>query len=285
MSAATEQTFVRASALSNYADCPRRSAARLFKSDILAAGYDLRETPRNIGASIGTSVHAAAALTLREKMAYGSAAPLTTATDCAVEEYRAIAEAGMLFDRETPTSNAAETQIVRMVGAFQREIAPQIEPVIVEERMEADTGFGLILTGQSDVLAREPGRLRDLKTGKRQSMHAPQIGAYSLLSKSHGLEVNEACVDFVQRVPVSKPQPDPVTTPYELARAENAAVNVLRHIAQDIQVFREGHEATGILPGDAWAFSANPSSMLCSDKWCSAWGTSFCSEHKKEIEQ
>lgn len=275
---------VRASALSGYADCPRRSAARLFKAEIEAAGYDLRETARNIGASIGTAVHAGAALTLREKMT-GAPTPLSAATDCAVEEYRAIAEVGMLFDRETPTGNAAESQIVRMVDTFQRAVAPEIEPVIVEERMEADTGFGLVLTGQSDVLAREPGRLIDLKTGKRQAMHAPQIGAYSLLSKSHGLLVNEAAVKFIQRVPVSKPQPEPVTTPYALAQAENAAVNVLRHIHSDLTVFREGDPATGILPGDAWAFAANPSSMLCSAKWCSAHGTPFCTEHKKENDE
>lgn len=284
MSAAAP-VFVRASSLSGYADCPRRSAAKLFKAEILAAGYDLRETDRNIGASIGTAVHAAAAMTLREKMERGAPAPLSAATDCAVEEYRTIAEEGMLFDRETPTGNAAETQIVRMVDTFQRAVVPEIEPVIVEERMEANTGFGLVLTGQSDVLAREPGRLIDLKTGKRQAMHAPQICAYSLLSKSHGLPVNEAAVKFIQRVPVSKPQPEPVTTPYALAQAENAAVNVLRHIKGDLQTFREGNQELGILPGDAWSFAANPSSMLCSAKWCPAHGTQFCTEHKKEIEE
>ena len=281
----TDPVFVRASSLSGYADCPRRSAAKLFKHEIAAAGYDLRETQRNIGASIGTAVHAAAALTLREKMERGHAAPLSAATDCAVEEFRTIAEEGMLWDKETPTGNAAETQIVRMVDTFQRAVVPEIEPVIVEERLEADTGFGLVLTGQSDVLAREPGRLIDLKTGKRQAMHAPQIGAYSLLSKSHGLPVNEAAVKFIQRVPVAKPQPEPVTTPYELARAENAAVNVLRHIAGDLAVFRAGDDATKILPGDAWAFPANPSSMLCSAKWCPAHGTQFCTEHKKENDE
>lgn len=278
-----EPAFVRASALSGYADCPRRAAAKLFKLEILAAGYDLRETARNIGASIGTAVHAGAALTLREKMA-GARAPLSAATDCAVDEYRAIAEEGMMFDKESPTSNAAETQIVRMVDAFQREVAPSIDPVSVEEALEAETGFGIVLTGQKDVLARDSNELIDLKTGKRQAMHAPQIGAYSLLSKSNGLSVDKAAVKFIQRVAVGKPQPSTVTTPYNLAQAENAAVNVLRHIAGDLKVFREGNEALGIMAGDAWSFAANPSSMLCSEKWCGAWGTSFCIEHKKDAE-
>lgn len=280
-----EPVLVRASSLSGWADCPRRGAAKLFKWEIAAAGYDLRETFPNIGATIGTAVHAAAALTLREKMQSGVPAPLSTATDCAIEEFHATVADGMIFDKETPHSTAAEKQILGMVTMYQQVIAPQVEPLIVEERLEADTGFGLILTGQSDVLAREPGRLRDLKTGKRQAMHAPQIGGYSLLSKSHGLKVNQACVDFVQRVGATKPQPEPVTTPYQLDRAENAAVNVLRHIAQDLAVFRDGDEATGALAGDAWAFAANPSSMLCSAKWCPAHGTSFCTEHKKEIEE
>lgn len=248
-------------------------------------GHDLRETPRGIGATIGTAVHAGAALTLTEKMQGRAAAPLSAATDCAVKSYRAGAEEGVLFDKETPHSNAAEKQIVAMVGEYQRSVAPAVEPITVEERLEADTGFGLILSGQSDVLAREPGRLRDLKTGKRPSTHAPQIGAYSLLSKSHGLDVNEACVDFIQRAPLTKPQPQTVTTPYQLDQAETAAVNVLRHIAGDLKVFREGDEVLGILPGDPWSFAANPSSILCSAKFCSAHGSSFCHEHKKEIEQ
>lgn len=279
-----EPAFVRASALSNHTDCARRSAAKLFAAEIRAAGYELREIPRNIGASIGTSVHGGGALILREKM-QGHITPLSAATDCAIEEYRAIAEEGMMFDKESPTSNAAETQIVRMVDVFQREVAPGIDPVSVEEALEAETGFGIVLTGQKDVLARDPNELIDLKTGKRQAMHAPQIGAYSLLSKSNGLPVDKASVKFIQRVAVSKPQPSTVTTPYNLAQAENAALNVLRHIAGDLKVFREGDEATGIMAGDAWAFAANPSSMLCSAKWCPAHSTPFCIEHKKEIEE
>jgi hypothetical protein len=279
-------TFVRASALSGYPDCPRRGAARLFKPEILAAGFTLNETPRGIGATIGTAVHAGAALTLKEKMGHGSLAPISTVTDCAIESYREGAAEGILFDRETPASNVAEKQIVGMVSAYQRVIAPQIEPIIVEERLEAETDFGLILTGQSDVLAREPGKLRDLKTGKKRGNHRAQLGAYSLLSKSNGLDVNLACEDFVQRTTASKPQPEPVTYPHDLASAETAAISVLRHIAGDIKVFREGDREHGVLPGDPWAFAANPSSMLCSAKFCPAYGSDFCTEHmKKDIEE
>lgn len=276
---------VRASALSGYADCPRRTAANLFGYEIEAAGFVLRDTPRGIGATIGTAVHAGAALTLHEKMKAGALAPISTVTDCAIESYREGAREGIMFDRETPASNVAERQITEMLLGYQRVIAPKIEPVIVEERLEADTDFGITLSGQSDVLAREPGKLRDLKTGKKRGNHRPQLGAYSLLSKSNGLDVETACEDFIQRPSMSKSVPDPVSYPHDVASAEVAAINVLRHIASDLKTFREGDRTHGILPGDPWAFSANASSMLCSEKFCKAWGTEFCTEHmKKEVE-
>lgn len=277
-------TKVRSSALPGYADCARRSAARMFWEEIIAVGFTLNTTPRGIGSSVGTSVHAAAAMMLKEKMTTGSLTPVSACTDLAIDTYRVETLDGVLFDRETPASSVAEAQVRRMVEAYARVIAPQIEPIMVEERLEADTGYGIILTGQSDVLAREEGRLRDLKTGKKQSIHSAQLGAYSLLSKSHGYDVRTACVDFVQRVSAKSDQPDPVVTPYDIAQCETAAVNTLRHIAGDLQTFREGNEALGIMPGDAWAFAANPQSILCSAKFCPAFNSTFCHEHKKEAE-
>lgn len=274
--------FIRASSLPGYSDCARRAATRLFRRDILAAGYTLHETPRGIGATVGTSVHAAAALTLTEKSRTGSPAPLSAVTDCAVETYRETAREGVMFDRETPASADAERQVVGMASAYQRVLAPQIEPLAVEERLEAETPFGLVLTGQSDVLAREPGRLRDLKTGKKRGSYKPQFGAYSLLSKAHGFDVTGVSEDFLQRVGVKKPQPAPVSFDHDLAAAETAALSVLRHIAGDIQVFREGDPDRGVLPGDPWAFSANPSSILCSSKFCPAHGTQWCVEHMEK---
>lgn len=47
----SEVVVIRASSLSGYADCPRRSAARMFRREIIAAGFDLRETPPGIGAA------------------------------------------------------------------------------------------------------------------------------------------------------------------------------------------------------------------------------------------
>ena len=271
---------VRASALPGWTDCPRRGAARLFESEIRASGYELRETGRGIGATIGTSVHKAAAYTLTEKMVAGTPAPTSAATDCAIDTYREIVREGVDFDRETPSTPDAERQIVRMVDSYQRTIVPAVDPIAVEEPLEADTPFGVTLTGHGDLLAREAACVRDLKTGKKRGNYKPQLGGYALLYKANGLPAASCAEDFLERTSLKKPQPDPRSYTHDLPSAETAALAILRHIKSCLDIFRAGDPALGIRPGDPWAFPANPNSMLCSAKWCRAWGTEWCHEHR-----
>jgi hypothetical protein len=51
-------------------------------------------------------------------------------------------------------------------------------------------------------------------------------------------------------------------------------------IDDHLTLFRQGDPGRYLLPGDPWAFPANPGSKLCSAKWCPAWGTTFCREHQ-----
>jgi PD-(D/E)XK nuclease superfamily len=272
-------TTIRASALSNYPDCNRRGAARLFWREIAAAGFQLRTPPRGIGAAIGTAVHKAAEITLSEK-ARGSLPPASVAADAAADTLRENLHDDTLFDRYTTNETAAGVQAVSMARAYHQHIAPSVEPLLIEERLEAEVAPGLILSGQADLVAKEPNRLRDLKTSTRAGggNHAPQIGAYSLLARSHGLAVEEAAIDTIQRVAIGKVQPNPASVAVRLAEAETAASNILRHIAADLDTFRHGDPVRHILPGDPWAFLANPSSILCSPKYCPAFGTGFCRE-------
>jgi hypothetical protein len=274
-------TFIRCSALSAYPDCNRRGAARLFRAEITAAGFRLRSTPHGIGAAIGSAVHKAAEYTLAEKAHSGELPRESAATDAArdtLAEELARGEIG--YDNTTHTRADALRQVIGMSRTYHRVVAPQVEPIIVEERLEAEISPGLILSGQPDVVAREPHKIRDLKTGARAASgsHAPQIGGYSLLARTHGLDIVEAGIDFIQRVGANKPQPDPTSKAVAVALAETAASNILKHIAADLETFRHGDAERRILPGDPWAFQANPSSILCSPKYCSAFGTSFCHE-------
>jgi hypothetical protein len=275
-------TVIRCSALTGYPDCNRRGAARLFWREIVAAGFRLLSTPRGVGAAVGTAVHRAAEFTLNEKAHTGELPPASAATDAARDTLtEELGHGEIAFDATTGTRADALRQVISMTKAYHRVIAPQVVPIIVEERLEAEIAPGLVLSGQPDVVAREPHKVRDLKTGARPgASHAPQIGGYALLARTHGFDIAEAAIDFVQRVGIAsnKPQPDPTSKAVAVQLAETAAANIIRHIEGDLRTFREGDPERHILPGDPWAFQANPASILCSPKYCPAFGTEFCRE-------
>ena len=274
--------IIRPSSLSMYADCPRRGAARLFWREIKAAGFELRRSVRGIGAIVGTAVHSAAAVVYTEKAKTGSAPAEHAAIDVAISALeKGIAGDPVEYDGPRGvTHNRADAlaQAVRMTRVYVRRVVPLVHPILVEERLEAKIGEGVVLVGTPDIVAREPNGVRDLKTGVRVGSHAPQVGAYSLLARAHGIEIDEAAIDWLPRVATAKPQPDPVSVKVRLAQAETAASNIIRHMESDLRTFREGDPARRILPGDPWAFLANPASMLCSPKYCPAHGTEFCHE-------
>jgi len=286
------ETILRVSSLAGWTDCERRSAARLFRREIQAAGFRLRSTPRGIAAAIGSSVHAGAAAELGEKATSGTLPPATVSTDAAVELlHETLRQGEIAFEGprgHTHNARDAEQQVVKMATAYHQTIAPLVQPVRVEIRLEAEIAPGLILSGQPDVVAYEPNAVRDLKTGARPPASvAPQIGGYSLLNRSHGLSIEQGHIDFVQRVSTTKAQPRPTTQAVELQYAETAAVSIIKRIAAGIRTFREGDPANGVRPGDVWSFTANPSSSLCAAKYCPAYGQrgdrSFCNEwHEKE---
>jgi hypothetical protein len=276
--------IIRASALTWYPDCNRRGAAQILRAEILAAGFSLRRPPRGIGAAIGSAVHAGAEMALLMKAKTGDLPSAQMMIDFAgVTLLEALNRTEIAFDDATPNRIDAGKQVISMTRAYHRVVAPTINPILVEERLEAEIAPGIILSGKPDTVAREPGAIRDTKTGARTAgTHAPQLGAYSLLSRAHDLDIERASIDFIKRVPVRKPQPDPVSKLVPIAQAETAATNIIRHIEGDLKTFREGDRERRILPGDPWAFQANPSSMLCSPKYCPAFGTEFCREGDPE---
>lgn len=286
MNSTAMATVIRCSSLSGYPDCPRRGATRLFWREIIAAGYQLRQVGRGIGAIVGTAVHSGAAAVFGERAKSGKLPPESLALDATVESFQGqFGDQPIEYDGPrgvTHNRAEAEAQSLRMARTYFRTIAPAVDPLIVEERFEAEVAEGIVLSGAPDLVAREPRRVRDLKTGVRLGSHAPQIGAYSLICRSNGLEVDQAAIDWLQRTATNKEQPDPVTEAVPLVTAEVAAASIIQHIVGDLRTFREGDPERRIRPGDSWAFLANPSSVLCGAKWCPAYGGTgphaFCHE-------
>jgi hypothetical protein len=267
----------RASSLPAWNDCARRGAARAWPSVMKRVGFTLRELPPGIGASVGSSVHKAAEYTLTRKMADGELGSDAEAIDAAMATFEERLKDGVMWDATTPAKNTGEKQIIRMAGMYRSRLAPNINPQAVEEIAQA-VYRNILVSGTKDVFCREPNNLRDLKTGRQQTSNVAQYGAYSMLQRTHGHEVDAIAEDYIPRVAIKKPQPVPETTYFDLVVCEQQAAETLNDIANSIAEF-ERRVKSGDAPPEG-AFRANPMSMLCSDRYCPAWGTDFCRVHK-----
>jgi len=273
----SDNVIIRASSLSGYVDCPRRTAARLFKGEIEGAGYKLKPNRSNIGGIVGTATHVGAIGSLEDKIKTGELGNKSEAEDRAIQSLRKSVkeeEEGLAWDTTAPDTNAAEKQTIALLDTCREQVLPSIQPEAVEYRLEAQIAEGLTLSGQADV-RKVGGVIGDLKTGKIRRANNPQYGAYSLLARSHGIEINGMEEYYVKRVKVGKEQPPAEIHQYDYAASEQAAQAITKRIQKDLEDFRGNGQ-------ERWAFLPNPGSMLCSPKYCPAFGTDFCKEHKQE---
>ena len=275
---------LRPSSLIVYLDCPRRWAATQQADLIAAYGYKLQlERPTHVGACVGSGVHAGAGYTLAEKRLTGELGNASEAEDRAVQEMRERMHYGVSWDGTTSDLTTAQKQVARMTRSYRAHLAPQIVPMVIEERLEADIGEGWILSGQPDTMAGDPQRdIRDLKTGVRRRANAVQYGAYYILLQAHGYQPVTINEDFLRRVRMDKEQPPPESHSAPLALAVADALEAVDDIKRSVRRFED--RAKGDTSGRApqTAFRANPNSQLCGAKWCRAWGTDFCQAHTKE---
>jgi hypothetical protein len=205
------------------------------------------------------------------------------AVETAIDELRQRAEIeGAEWDQTTDKMNTAERQVRRMTLSYRTDLAPLIEPIEVESRLEADLAPGWTLSGQADLIAAERGdsrTVRDTKSGTRARANGAQYGAYSLLWRAHGVEASRIFEDYVPRVRLDKEQPPPLTISIDVQQASADAWDAMQAIMRDVDEFdrRVADPAGAPPPG---AFRANPNSALCSAQWCPAWGTKWCRSHR-----
>lgn len=263
---------VRASSLTEWPDCERRFAARHLADMVKAAGYDLRAVPGTIGAKVGTALHSGAAHMLTHKMKTGELSLEKEAIEVGIESLkRGLAESGgVLWDDTSPTVDAAEKQTARMVRAYQVFIAPQLRPTAVEHEMRARFNERIVVTGHLDEA--EDNEVNDTKSGVMRRPNHPQYGCYSMLRRASGNPVARFNEHYVPRNSLKQPQKMPEIHAYAVGTCEQAAHAVLGRIDDAVQKFRKS--------GDNWAFLANPASMLCGNKYCPAFQTSWCRSHK-----
>lgn len=271
---------IRCSSLPSWEDCKRRGAATSFPELIREAGFTLRRRLAHVGALVGSGTHAGAAFTLKTKMDTGELGNASEAADRGVEELRErLQKEGAVWDDTTKDFNTAEQQVVRMVAKYREKLAPQITPLSVEEEMSARLADGFILRGHTDAIAEEYRRLRDLKTGVSQRANGSQYGAYMLLCRTLGKQIDQIVEDYLPRVRLDQEQPDPEITLLPTLEPQQRAYEIIEGIRGSVAEFERRLKDDADRPPEL-AFDANPMSVLCSDRFCPAWGTDFCRAHK-----
>lgn len=265
--------LLRASSLPGFNDCARRTAARLWPREVMGAGFELRQTLPSIGSAVGTTTHAIVSAIATAKRAdpamdYDAmAALLPGATATALEAMHEEVAGGIEWDDSTPNMMVAQMQVERMARAFLPTIREET-PLLIEQSFEASVGSGWKLTGTLDCLT-EWGRLIDWKTGAVSRSYHAQLGAYVMLAKAHGHQVQSAGTGYTERTRQRAPQKPMAWRGYDVAGIEREAWATVERVKASVGAFLETREPEKL--------PANPMSMMCQKKFCPAWGTAFCS--------
>jgi hypothetical protein len=261
---------IRASSTSLWPDCSRRQAARMFPIQIREQGYELREIPSSVGASVGTGTHSAVAACMETKMVSGELGNAVENEQAGLASLEEEVKRGVRWDQTTRDLNTAQKQVIRMYRTYRLHVAPDIQPRAVERRLNFTTKRGNTVSGAVD--ATDAG-MHDLKTGVMRRSNIAQYGTYSLLGRAAGETVDHIIEDYIPRVDIDKPQPVPEQIVYDPKMAERVAVRIILDVETKYDEFIES--------GDNMVFMANPNSNLCGDRFCPAWGTSFCEEWRR----
>lgn len=265
---------IRASSLSTFLDCQRRWAANALPDLVRAAGFELRQVGRAVGGIIGTAMHAGMKHALTPVVDGGGMTKHSEVRDFAQAALSdGLADVGaVIYDQSTGTASDAQLQVEAGTRILYGQVYGRLRPTALERELKAEHPTGGLVTGHPDV--DEPEDIYDLKGGRRQAANGVQYGAYNLLRRSMGDDPKRITEIFQQRVPIRQLHnpPAPVLIPYDVGEAEALARQTIDQAMAAALTF-EGQ-------GQPLAFLPNPGSMLCSDKYCPAWGTAFCRAHK-----
>jgi hypothetical protein len=251
---------VRASALSDFFDCPARAEAKHLLG---------KRCPQSGNALLGKAIHKSTAV-YDESRITGAGITVNEAAAAAVDAIQKPDEEVHLGDDES--KGDMENIAVALHTRYCDEIAPKQDYLAVEvrcDRLEI-TDIGLALTGTTDRIRRtaDGNGIADLKSGKTavkadgtvETKGARyQIGVYELLAeKASGVSITApgqviglqvAKTERGQRVATSAP----INGARDVLIGDGDSPGILQMAARMIH---------------AGAFPGNPRSMLCHEKYC-----------------
>lgn len=267
----TEFYEISASATPTAHDCMRRCASKAFGARkpkesrfgklLIEAGFEFPKRGTNYGQVVGSSIHDV----VDKFISTGNEEESLQSGIDYLYENCSNAEG----DSTTPTIKMAEHQTVLIGKYVVRNILPTLDIAFHEMELKATLNKNFILTGHIDIGAFDENdqiNIRDWKFGKNANGYGAQIGCYDYLLDAN--EWNTSGKHFIDHIPRTKTtiKHTPITINAE--KANLLARGTVRNIVNAVNQFEKS--------GNPEVFIANPSSSLCSAKFCPAFGTSFC---------
>lgn len=256
---------IRASALSDFLDCPARAEAKHLLG---------RRMPSSGAALLGTAIHASTAL-YDGSVLNGSGITVDEAAGAAVDAIEKPNEDVILDEDESKAG--MQSIAIALHRRYCTEVAPTQKYVAVEvkcDRLEI-TDIGLALTGTTDRIRQtaDGNGIADLKSGKtavkadgtvESKGHRYQLGVYELLAER------------ASGIPIEAPAQIIGLQTGKTDRAQRVATSNGVYGARDVLIGDQ--DSPGVLEMvsrmvHAGSFPGNPRSMLCSERYCPIFDT------------
>jgi len=209
------------------------------------------EVPKAIALALGTSVHKALETNYTQKIITRKDLQLEEVKDAFSDTFEREAIEVDKADFKGQSKKDKKDAALLLVTKYHKEIAPHIQPAIVEQRITVKFINGIEVTGQIDVLD-EDGVLIDHKTSSRTPTGASisnilQETGYSILGKAAGFDIRDRRIDCL----VFGLQPE--IKHFRVEIDVNYFMNMLGVITKAIE---------------AGAFIPNRGSMFCTKRFC-----------------
>lgn len=256
---------IRASALSDFFDCPARAEAKHLLG---------RRMPSSSKALLGSAIHKSTAVYDRSQLE-GQGITIDEAAGAAVDLIHRPEEETRLDEGEKASD--IESVAVALHKLYCTTIAPTQDYAAVEvqcERLEI-TDLGITLQGTTDRIRKvgDGYGIADLKSGGnavaadgkvKTNGHAYQLGVYELLAER------------ASGIPITAPARIIGLQTGKTERGQRAAVSEGVNGARDVLI--GDSESPGVLEMvsrmiHAGAFPGNPRSMMCHERYCPIYAT------------
>jgi|GEM_PF-1945180 len=222
--------------------------------------------PPSVALGIGTSVHAAVELNMRNKMKEGELLPVEEVLQLARDNFEATWAGGMLLtDEEAARMDGTKGEAIDMSVSLSRlhhsVLAPQIQPEAVEEKFVVKLdGYPYDLAGKMDI--REKRDIRDTKTGGKRDPDAPktmQMRMYSLGHKvNQGFTPDRVKVDLLLKQKTVKHE----TYTTQPGNEEQWYRPLYYRIESMMELIDQ------VAKGNAKMPAADAQSWMCQKSWC-----------------